>query len=116
MSDPVFLITGASSGIGAETARQAAAGGYRVVLAARSAEKLQQLADELGGTEKALAVARDVAEEAQQRQMVAQALAVFGRLDVVFANAGLGGSPGGFSGADPASWRNMLLTNVYGAA
>lgn len=116
MSDPVFLITGASSGIGAETARQAAAGGYRVVLAARSAEKLERLADELGGTGKALTVACDVAEEAQQRQMVAQALATFGRLDVVFANAGIGGSPGGFSGADPASWRNMLLTNVYGTA
>jgi NADP-dependent 3-hydroxy acid dehydrogenase YdfG len=49
MPDPVFLITGASSGIGAVTARHAAAEGYRLVLAARSEDKLAALADELGG-------------------------------------------------------------------
>jgi NADP-dependent 3-hydroxy acid dehydrogenase YdfG len=116
MSDPVFLITGASSGIGAETARQAAQAGYRLVLAARSRDRLARLAEQLGGPERVLAVACDVAEEAQQREMVEQALAAFGRIDAVFANAGIGGSPGGFSGAEPASWRRMLLTNVYGAA
>src|SRR5699024_6648693 len=46
----------------------------------------------------------------------AQALERFGRIDVVFANAGLGSRPGGFSGADPENWRAMLMTNVYGAA
>ena len=116
MSDPVFLITGASSGIGAETARQAAEQGYRVVVAARSADKLRSLAEELGGAERALALSCDVAEETQQKAMIARTLEHFGRLDVVFANAGIGGSPGGFSGADTESWRNMLMTNVYGAA
>ncbi|MDX1607475.1 MAG: SDR family NAD(P)-dependent oxidoreductase, partial [Candidatus Competibacterales bacterium] len=43
-----------------------------------------------------------------------QALERYGQLDVVFANAGIGGRPGGFSGADPAVWKDMLLTNVYG--
>ncbi|MGZ5375859.1 MAG: SDR family NAD(P)-dependent oxidoreductase, partial [Solirubrobacterales bacterium] len=58
--DKVLLITGASSGIGAETARHAAAAGYRLVLGARSEEKLIELVAELGGEEKAIAVVCDV--------------------------------------------------------
>jgi NADP-dependent 3-hydroxy acid dehydrogenase YdfG len=114
VSESVFLITGASSGIGAETARQAASAGYRVALAARSKDRLQSLVAELGGPERALAVSCDVTEDDQQRAMVERVLQHFGRIDVVFANAGTGGSPGGFSGADPESWRKMILTNVYG--
>jgi NADP-dependent 3-hydroxy acid dehydrogenase YdfG len=60
-SDPVLLISGASSGIGAATAR-AAAGSYRLVLAARRLEELEALAAELGGEERALAVRCDVTE------------------------------------------------------
>jgi len=116
MSKPVFLITGASSGIGAETARHAARAGYRVALVARSTERLATLVEELGGSERALAIECDVRDEAQQRAMAERALAVFGRIDVVFANAGRGGSPGGFSGADAAAWKDMVLTNVYGVA
>ena len=94
MSDPVFLITGASSGIGAATARAASAGGYRVVLAARSVERLNELATELGGPDRVLAIACDVTEWDQQEAMVAMALERFGRLDVAFANAGFGASHG----------------------
>ena len=54
--DPVLLITGASTGIGAATARHAAEAGYRVVLAARSADRLEQLASDLGGAQRAIAV------------------------------------------------------------
>ena len=116
MSDPVFLITGASSGIGAATARAAAAGGYRVVLAARSADRLQELASELGGSEdRALAVQCDVTEWEQQQAMVAATLERFGRLDVAFANAGFGATRG-FLNETPEFWRSMVLTNVYGAA
>lgn len=115
MTDPVFLITGASTGIGAATARQAAAAGYRVVLAARSADKLEALAGELGGSGRALAVACDVTEWEQQQAMVAAALEAFGRLDVVFANAGFGARRG-FLEESPEHWRAMVLTNVYGAA
>lgn len=113
--DPVFLITGASTGIGAATARQAAAAGHRVVLAARSADKLEALAGELGGSDRALAVACDVTEWEQQQAMVATTLAAFGRLDVVFANAGFGARRG-FLEESPEHWRAMVLTNVYGAA
>jgi NADP-dependent 3-hydroxy acid dehydrogenase YdfG len=115
MSDPVFLITGASSGIGAATARHAARAGYRLVLAARSAERLADLAAELGGDERALAVTCDVTEWEQQQAMARQAQERFGRLDVAFANAGFGASRG-FLKESPEHWRSMVLTNVYGAA
>jgi NADP-dependent 3-hydroxy acid dehydrogenase YdfG len=114
-ADRVLLITGASSGIGAETARQASAAGYRLVLAARSRERLEQLATELGGPERALAVACDVTEWPDQERMVARALDAFGRIDVAFANAGFGGKRG-FTESTPEHWRAMVLTNVYGAA
>jgi NADP-dependent 3-hydroxy acid dehydrogenase YdfG len=114
-TDRVFLITGASSGIGAATARRARADGWRVVLAARSEERLQALAEELGGPEYALAVRCDVTEWEDQQRMVADALGAFGRIDVAFANAGFGG-PRGFLADTPEHWREMVLTNVYGAA
>lgn len=111
-----FLITGASSGIGEATARKAVAEGYRVALAARSADKLKTLVDELGGSDHALAVTCDVQSESDQKSMLSEVLSRFGRLDAVFANAGRGGSPGGFSRADPKEWKDMLLTNVFGVA
>ena len=113
--DKVFLITGASTGIGAATARQAAQAGYRLVLAARSEDKLRDLADELGGDDRALAVRCDVAEWNDQEALVERALAAYGRIDVAFANAGFGGARG-FKSATPEEWKSMVLTNVYGAA
>ncbi len=115
MADPVFLITGASSGIGAATARQAASAGYRLVLAARSADKLAALADELGGPGRAIAVTCDVTDFAQQEAMVQAALDAFGAIDVAFANAGFGASRG-FLNETPEHWREMVLTNVLGCA
>jgi NADP-dependent 3-hydroxy acid dehydrogenase YdfG len=115
MSDPVFLITGASSGIGAATAHAAAGAGYRLVLAARSVDRLTALADELGGQERALALECDVTEWEQQQAVVATALERFGRLDVAFANAGFGAERS-FLGDTPEHWREMVLTNVYGVA
>jgi NADP-dependent 3-hydroxy acid dehydrogenase YdfG len=115
MPDPVFLITGASSGIGEATARRAAEGGYRLVLAARREEKLRALAEELGGPERALAIRCDVTEWSDQEAMAAAALDAFGRIDVAFANAGFGAGRS-FLGSTPEHWRAMVLTNVYGAA
>jgi NADP-dependent 3-hydroxy acid dehydrogenase YdfG len=115
MSDPVFLITGASSGIGAATARAASGAGYRLVLAARSVDRLHELAGELGGEDRALALECDVTEWDQQQAVVQRALQRFGRLDVAFANAGFGATRG-FLNESPEQWRSMVLTNVYGAA
>ena len=116
MSDkPVLLITGASSGIGAATARAAAEQGYRLVLGARSEDKLQALADELGGEEAAIAVRCDVTEWADNEAIAAAAIDAFGRIDAVFANAGFGAARG-FLEESPEFWREMVLTNVYGVA
>jgi len=108
-----FLITGASTGIGRATARHAAEAGYNLVLAARSEDKLEALARELG-SDRCATVACDVRAAEDQAAMAEKAVDAFGRIDVVFANAGIGGSPGGFSGADPDVWKDMILTNVYG--
>jgi NADP-dependent 3-hydroxy acid dehydrogenase YdfG len=115
MSERVFLITGASSGIGAATARQAASAGYRVVVAARSADRLTELADSLGGPSRALAVECDVTEWEQVERLAATTVEHFGRIDVAFANAGFG-APRGFQNSTVDHWRSMVLTNVYGAA
>jgi NADP-dependent 3-hydroxy acid dehydrogenase YdfG len=111
---PVLLITGASSGIGAATARAAAAD-YRLVLAARRLEPLQELAAELGGEDRVLAVQCDVTEPDQVQAMADAALERFERIDAVFANAGFGAARG-FLEESVEHWRSMILTNVYGVA
>ncbi len=113
--DPVLVITGASSGIGAATARRAVEFGYRVVLAARSVDRLETLRDELGGEEKAIAVRCDVTSWDDQQALVSSALETFGRLDVFFANAGFGAQRG-FLEESVEHWKSMIDTNVYGAA
>jgi NADP-dependent 3-hydroxy acid dehydrogenase YdfG len=112
--DPVLLITGASSGIGAASARHAAEAGWRVILAARSEDKLDDLAAELG-SERAVAVRCDVTSWDDQQAAVAAALDSFGRLDASLANAGFGAKRG-FLEESPEFWREMVLTNVYGVA
>jgi NADP-dependent 3-hydroxy acid dehydrogenase YdfG len=103
-----FVITGASTGIGAATARAADRAGYRVVLAARSQDKLDDLAASLTD---AVAVRTDVTEWDDVQRLASEA----GRADVVFANAGFGAARG-FTASDVDHWKAMVLTNVYGAA
>jgi NADP-dependent 3-hydroxy acid dehydrogenase YdfG len=110
----VMLITGASTGIGAATARHAVEAGWRVALAARSEDKLAALVAELG-EENALAQRCDVTEFGEQEALVKATLDRFGRLDVAFANAGFGAQRG-FLKEDPDQWRQMVLTNVLGVA
>jgi NADP-dependent 3-hydroxy acid dehydrogenase YdfG len=114
MPSRVHLITGASSGIGAATARLAVQAGDRVVLAARRKEALDGLVGELGA-ERAHAVACDVTEWDQVEAAAAAAIERFGRIDVVFANAGFGATRG-FTQESVEHWRSMILTNVLGVA
>lgn len=110
-----LLITGASSGIGAATARAAVAEGWQVALAARSLDRLNDLVAELG-EENALALEVDVTNFEAQQNMVKATVDHFGQLDAVFVNAGTGGKPGGFTEAPVESWKTMLDVNVLGAA
>src|SRR3954470_20384240 len=111
---PTLLITGASTGIGAATAKQAAAAGWNVVLAARSEDKLRSLAEEIG-SEHAHVVRCDVTERGDQQRLVGEALERFGQIDAAFANAGFGAKRG-FLEEEPDFWRSMVLTNVLGPA
>ncbi len=112
--DHVIIITGASSGFGELTARQCIQAGARVALVARSAQKLEQLAQQLGGPERALAVAADVTDGAAVKQMVDQVLAHFRRIDVLVNSAG-------YAILDPVAnlaidtVEGMLDVNVIGA-
>jgi NADP-dependent 3-hydroxy acid dehydrogenase YdfG len=107
MSTTTAVVTGASSGIGAATARRLAAEGFHVWCAARREDRIQDLAAEIGGT----AIRCDVTDEAQ---VAALAEAVGPRLDVLVNNAG------GAFGADPVAtadadqWRRMYEVNVIG--
>jgi NADP-dependent 3-hydroxy acid dehydrogenase YdfG len=112
--EPVLLITGASSGIGAETARQAVSAGWRVALGARSEERLAELGSELGG-DRALTRRCDVTDWDEVQGLVAASLEELGRLDAVFANAGFGAKRG-FLEESVEHWRAMVETNVLGVA
>jgi NADP-dependent 3-hydroxy acid dehydrogenase YdfG len=114
-NDKVLLITGASSGIGAQMARRAAEAGYRLVLGARREEPLVALVAELGGEERALAVRSDVTDWDDAQELARTATERFGRLDAVAANAGFGAQRG-FLEESPEHWRSMILTNVLGVA
>jgi NADP-dependent 3-hydroxy acid dehydrogenase YdfG len=111
MSKTLF-ITGASSGIGAATARQAVAKGWQVGLFARSEEKLATLAEELGDA--ALPLPGDVTEFSQQEAALGRLAEHFGGVDAAFANAGTGLSAAGTEAGDPAEWERMIRVNVLG--
>jgi NADP-dependent 3-hydroxy acid dehydrogenase YdfG len=110
------LVTGASSGIGAETARGLAGAGAAVVLAARRRERLDALAAELAdGGARVLAVTTDVRREEDIARCFAAARERFGGVDVLVNNAGLGRAAP-VSSAPTALWREMLEVNVLGLA
>lgn len=114
LRDKVIVITGASSGFGEAIARHCARKGARIVLAARSAEKLSQLANELGAQQdQAFAVPTDVTRSESVDQLVATTLEHFGRIDVLVSNAGMGVLDR-FVDARLSDFQEMVDVNVYG--
>ena len=114
LSDRVVAITGASSGIGAATALAFAARGAAVALAARRAERIEELAERIaaeGG--RAVAIETDVGDEASARAFVEGAAEQLGRLDVLVNNAGVM-LLGPVEGADTEHWRRMIDVNCLG--
>lgn len=110
--DKVVLITGASSGIGAASARALVGAGARVVLFARSADKLRSLEAEFGA-EYALALPGDVTRQTDVDGLLPAILEKFGRLDAVFANAG-SAIPGRIAEGDPEIWAQGVDLNIMG--
>lgn len=111
LSGRVAVITGASSGIGAETARLLAREGVHVVLAARRRDRIDALAGELGG--RAVAVAADIGDPAAVADLFDLVRDRFGGLDLLFNNAGMGIN-GPFAETKPADWKTQIDVNLYG--
>jgi len=112
LTDTVVAITGASSGIGAASARQLLEAGAKVVVQARRRERLDALASEFGA-DNALVVVGDVQDPASATDLVGQAVERFGRLDSIVANAGIG-MYGGILEATDDDLRRMMRTNFEG--
>ncbi|KUP95022.1 SDR family oxidoreductase [Tritonibacter horizontis] len=112
VADKTVVISGASRGIGADTARVFAAAGANVALLARSAEALKDLAAEIG--EKALVLACDVSDYAAVEAAFDAARKRFGSLDVLICNAGLIDPIARLQDASPAAWRQLIDVNITG--
>lgn len=113
LTDRVYIVTGASRGLGWAGAEQLAAEGARLVLCSRDAENLEQRARSLGGPERALAVPGDLADPGLPERLVASANARYGRLDGALIS--VGGPPAGGTGdLSDAQWRDAFESVFLG--
>jgi short-subunit dehydrogenase len=113
IQDARAIVTGASSGIGREVARQLARQGAKVVLTARRQDRLEELARQIaaeGG--RAECVAGDITDPAVRARTIETAQASFGGLDILVNNAGIGAT-GLFDGADPERVRRLMEVNFF---
>jgi NAD(P)-dependent dehydrogenase (short-subunit alcohol dehydrogenase family) len=107
----IAIVTGGGSGIGAVVARTFAQAGARVAIAGRGAERLAQVAREIG----AQAIPADVTNEASVRALFERADALFGGLDILVNNAGIAGPVANAADMDVAAWDETMAINVRGA-
>jgi NAD(P)-dependent dehydrogenase (short-subunit alcohol dehydrogenase family) len=115
VQDKVTLITGASDGIGLVTARRFAQGGAKLALMARSADKLEALAEELRGQgHEAISVPTDVIDPAQVHRAIADIIRHYGRIDVLINNAGQA-AVGKVAELDIDDFRSIIEVNLLGA-
>ena len=111
----VALVTGAGSGIGKATALRFAREGAAVGVLSHTADEIRKVAEEIeraGGT--AIALVADVADEGQMRKAVADLVQAHGRLDIVFANAGINGVWAPIDELQPQEWDRTINTNLRG--
>lgn len=109
----VVIITGASMGIGAATARVFAEAGAKLVLAARSADKLEVVAQSLPPQAEALSVSTDMTNPAQVKALIDKAYAHFGRIDILINNAGQAAA-GSVATVNPDHYRQIIELNLFG--
>ncbi|WP_417408403.1 SDR family oxidoreductase [Hoeflea sp.] len=112
MTAKTLFITGASSGIGAATARAARLAGWNVGLFARSEDKLLSLVEELG--DRSLALVGDVTSLDDQNKALAKLRETYGGVDAAFANAGMGVEAAGTENGDPEEWERLVDVNIKG--
>jgi NAD(P)-dependent dehydrogenase (short-subunit alcohol dehydrogenase family) len=110
----VAIVTGAGSGVGKAAALALLAAGYNVVLAGRRVEPLQEVITQSGAGSKALAVPTDVSKVESVQALFAATVKAFGRVDVLFNNAGVGNPPGSFEDWTLEQWQNVVDINLTG--
>ena len=108
------IVTGAGTGIGKAAALALLADGYNVVLAGRRAEPLQEVIALAGAGSRAIAVTTDVSQIESVQALFAAAVKAFGRVDVLFNNAGVGNPPGPFEDWTVDQWKNVVDINLTG--
>ena len=113
-SGRVAIVTGAGTGIGKAAALALLREGYRVVLAGRRRELLEKTASESGAGERALVVPTDVADPAAVRALFAKTKEAFGRLDVLFNNAGMGAPAVPLEDLTYEKWKQVVDVNLTG--
>jgi hypothetical protein len=107
----IAIVTGGGSGIGAVIARTFAQAGARVAVAGRGAERLNQVARDVGGE----AIPTDVTDEAAVEALFARVDALFGGVDILVNNAGIAGPVANAADMDMAAWDETMAVNVRGA-
>ncbi|KQO19512.1 SDR family oxidoreductase [Acidovorax sp. Leaf78] len=114
----VAVVTGAGSGVGKAVALALACDGYSVVLAGRRSALLDEVVAQAhaqsGAGDRMLSVPTDVADAAAVERLFAQAVSRFGRVDLLFNNAGRGNPPGSFLDWTPQQWRDVVDVNLNG--